>query len=137
MPDAKRRLGRGGRPRGDAAVSGTPDRSVGGRGRPPGAPASPTASTFVRGALATVLAVAFVLILLVNGYSSSVIGRDSRVHPPASTDAVPQAVLDGGPVVDTRNGGLQALRSSNRTAAAERFPAIIVRMREATVISYH
>ncbi len=59
-------------------------------------------SGVARTVLAVILVFAFVLVLLVNGLCSSVIGRDSRVHPPAPNNAVPASVLNGGPLVDPR-----------------------------------
>ncbi|MEV8516430.1 glycosyltransferase [Dactylosporangium sp. NPDC051484] len=73
------------------------------------------ASRFVRGTLATVLGVAFTLTLLVNGYSSSVIGRDGRIHPPAPTDAVPDSVLEGGCVVDARGAAVRTYHAPPKT----------------------
>jgi cellulose synthase/poly-beta-1,6-N-acetylglucosamine synthase-like glycosyltransferase/peptidoglycan/xylan/chitin deacetylase (PgdA/CDA1 family) len=81
----------------------------------PPAGGSRAASSLPRSAVAIVLTVAFVLILLVNGYISSVIGRDARVHPPAASDAVPAAVVDGGPVVDTRDGTVRSYRPPAKT----------------------
>ncbi|GAA2254956.1 bi-functional transferase/deacetylase [Streptomyces ruber] len=47
---------------------------------------------------------ALMAMLMLRGYVHSEILADHRVRPPAATDQVPQEVLEGGPVIDTRDG---------------------------------
>ncbi|MFD7877833.1 polysaccharide deacetylase family protein, partial [Streptomyces sp. NPDC059766] len=47
---------------------------------------------------------AMLAMLMLRGYVHSEILADFRVRPEASTDKVPQKILDGGPVIDTRGG---------------------------------
>ncbi|MCX4763579.1 glycosyltransferase [Streptomyces sp. NBC_01275] len=60
--------------------------------------------------LPALLLVALVAMLMLRGYVHSEILADHRVQPEASADKVPQSVLDGGPVIDTRNGRTDTLR---------------------------
>ncbi|MEU6733747.1 glycosyltransferase [Streptomyces physcomitrii] len=64
--------------------------------------------------LPLVLLVALSAMLMLRGYVHSEILADHRVRPPAPTDRVPQKILDGGPVIDTRGGGEQSLRVPDR-----------------------
>ncbi|SCK56783.1 Glycosyltransferase, catalytic subunit of cellulose synthase and poly-beta-1,6-N-acetylglucosamine synthase [Streptomyces sp. WMMB 714] len=52
--------------------------------------------------LPSVLLAVVVVMLLLRGYVHSEFLADHRVRPPATTGAVPQKVLDGGPVLDAR-----------------------------------
>ena len=47
--------------------------------------------------------------LMLRGYVHSEILADHRVRPPAATDKVPESILEGGPVIDTRNGRTKSL----------------------------
>ncbi|MFH8412825.1 bifunctional polysaccharide deacetylase/glycosyltransferase family 2 protein [Streptomyces collinus] len=53
--------------------------------------------------------VALGAMLMLRGYVHSEILADHRVGPPAANDRVPQDILKGGPVIDTRNGKPAAL----------------------------
>ncbi|MGW1723241.1 glycosyltransferase [Streptomyces sp. NPDC002306] len=48
--------------------------------------------------------------LMLRGYVHSEILADFRVRPEAATGKVPQKILDGGPVIDTRGGKVTSLR---------------------------
>ncbi|MET8557274.1 glycosyltransferase [Streptomyces sp. NPDC004959] len=48
--------------------------------------------------------------LMLRGYVHSEIMADHRVRPEAATDKVPEKILDGGPVIDTRDGKEKSLR---------------------------
>ncbi|WP_399067305.1 glycosyltransferase [Streptomyces winkii] len=52
--------------------------------------------------LPAVLLLVVVVMLLLRGYVHSEFLADHRVRPPVATDAVPEKVLSGGPVVDAR-----------------------------------
>ncbi|MFE0102796.1 glycosyltransferase [Streptomyces sp. NPDC059009] len=54
--------------------------------------------------LASLLLVALLAMLMLRGYVHSEILADHRVRPPVATDHVPEKVLEGGPVIDTRGG---------------------------------
>ncbi|MFC9808927.1 MULTISPECIES: bifunctional polysaccharide deacetylase/glycosyltransferase family 2 protein [Streptomyces] len=54
--------------------------------------------------LPAALLLAMTAMLLLRGYVHSEILADYRVRPEAATDKVPEEILDGGPVIDTRNG---------------------------------
>ncbi|MFS4109981.1 glycosyltransferase [Streptomyces sp. PD-S100-1] len=56
-----------------------------------------------------VLAVLMAMLML-RGYVHSEILADHRIRPEAATDKVPQSILDGGPVIDTRHGQTTSLR---------------------------
>ncbi|MEV5608332.1 glycosyltransferase [Streptomyces sp. NPDC052225] len=60
--------------------------------------------------LPALLLVAMVAMLMLRGYVHSEIMADHRIQPEAATDKVPQKILDGGPVIDTR-GGQETSRS--------------------------
>ncbi|MFJ5843394.1 glycosyltransferase [Streptomyces sp. NPDC092903] len=51
------------------------------------------------------LLVALLAMLMLRGYVHSEILADHRIRPPAATDAVPEQVLEGGPVIDARSAG--------------------------------
>ncbi|MBV2354351.1 glycosyltransferase [Streptomyces sp. J2-1] len=53
---------------------------------------------------------ALAAMLMLRGYVHSEILADHRVRPEAATDHVPQKILDGGPVIDTRGGRTTSLR---------------------------
>ncbi|MGW1213446.1 glycosyltransferase [Streptomyces sp. NPDC002499] len=53
--------------------------------------------------------VALVAMLMLRGYVHSEILADHRIQPEASTDKVPEKILDGGPVIDTRSGRTTSL----------------------------
>ncbi|MFH8802677.1 glycosyltransferase [Streptomyces sp. NPDC017936] len=54
--------------------------------------------------LPTVVLVAMMAMLMLRGYVHSEILADHRIQPEASADGVPDEILDGGPVIDTRGG---------------------------------
>ncbi|MET8690183.1 glycosyltransferase [Streptomyces sp. NPDC004732] len=58
----------------------------------------------MRHLLPSLLLVALLAMLMLRGYVHSEILADHRVRPPAPTDHVPRKILEGGPVIDTRNG---------------------------------
>ncbi|MFF3610193.1 glycosyltransferase [Streptomyces sp. NPDC002580] len=53
--------------------------------------------------------VAMMAMLMLRGYVHSEILADHRVRPEAATDKVPEKILDGGPVIDTRSGRTSSL----------------------------
>ncbi|MFG3016999.1 glycosyltransferase [Streptomyces sp. NPDC048254] len=53
---------------------------------------------------------AVMAMLMLRGYVHSEILADHRVRPEAATDKVPEKILDGGPVIDTRGGRTTSLR---------------------------
>lgn len=53
--------------------------------------------------------VALVAMLMLRGYVHSEILADHRVRPEAGTGEVPERILDGGPVIDTRSGRTTSL----------------------------
>ncbi|MYW64750.1 glycosyltransferase [Streptomyces sp. SID8379] len=54
--------------------------------------------------LPSLLLVAMIAMLMLRGYVHSEIMADHRIRPEAATDQVPEKILDGGPVIDTREG---------------------------------
>ncbi|MFJ7078208.1 bifunctional polysaccharide deacetylase/glycosyltransferase family 2 protein [Streptomyces sp. NPDC098781] len=54
--------------------------------------------------------VALMAMLMLRGYVHSEILADYRVRPAAANDKVPQEILKGGPVIDTRSGRATTLR---------------------------
>ncbi|MFD4715692.1 glycosyltransferase [Streptomyces sp. NPDC058430] len=54
--------------------------------------------------LPSLLLVALLAMLMLRGYVHSEILADHRIQPPAATDHVPEKILEGGPVIDTRGG---------------------------------
>ncbi|MFI9149990.1 glycosyltransferase [Streptomyces sp. NPDC053367] len=54
--------------------------------------------------LPALVLVALMAMLMLRGYVHSEILADHRVRPPAPTDKVPDEILNGGPVIDTRAG---------------------------------
>ncbi|MFD9908261.1 glycosyltransferase [Streptomyces sp. NPDC059063] len=79
------------------------DRASGGRGGTRGRRLP------MRYLLPSLLLVALLAMLMLRGYVHSEILADHRVRPPAATDRVPQEVLKGGPVIDTRGGHEKSL----------------------------
>ncbi|MFD8424252.1 glycosyltransferase [Streptomyces sp. NPDC059466] len=57
----------------------------------------------------SLLLVALLAMLMLRGYVHSEILADHRVRPEAATDQVPEKILDGGPVIDTRGGRTSSL----------------------------
>ncbi|MEU0247798.1 glycosyltransferase [Streptomyces sp. NPDC006235] len=58
--------------------------------------------------------VALMAMLMLRGYVHSEILADHRVRPPAATDQVPEKIMNGGPVIDTRSGRTETLRVPDR-----------------------
>ncbi|NEY36825.1 glycosyltransferase [Streptomyces sp. PRKS01-65] len=54
--------------------------------------------------LPALVLVSLMAMLMLRGYVHSEILADHRVQPPAPTDRVPEEILEGGPVIDTRGG---------------------------------
>ncbi|MDR6975877.1 cellulose synthase/poly-beta-1,6-N-acetylglucosamine synthase-like glycosyltransferase/peptidoglycan/xylan/chitin deacetylase (PgdA/CDA1 family) [Streptomyces sp. 3330] len=54
--------------------------------------------------LPSLVLVAMMAMLMVRGYVHSEILADHRIQPEAAADKVPDEILDGGPVIDSRNG---------------------------------
>ncbi|WP_405583399.1 glycosyltransferase [Streptomyces sp. NBC_01092] len=59
--------------------------------------------------LPSLVLVALMAMLMLRGYVHSEILADHRVRPPASSDQVPEEILKGGPVIDTRSGRTESL----------------------------
>ncbi|MFD5814514.1 glycosyltransferase [Streptomyces sp. NPDC127038] len=59
--------------------------------------------------LPVLVLVALIAMLMLRGYVHSEILADHRVRPEAATDKVPEKILDGGPVIDTRSGRTTSL----------------------------
>ncbi|GAA2419303.1 glycosyltransferase [Streptomyces glaucus] len=59
--------------------------------------------------LPVLVLVALMAMLMLRGYVHSEILADHRVRPPAATDQVPEEILGGGPVIDTRGGRTDSL----------------------------
>lgn len=53
--------------------------------------------------------VALMAMLMLRGYVHSEILADHRIRPAAATDKVPEEILSGGPVIDTRSGRTESL----------------------------
>ncbi len=64
--------------------------------------------------LPVLVLVALMAMLMLRGYVHSEILADHRVRSEASTDKVPEKILDGGPVIDTRSGRATSLRMPDR-----------------------
>ncbi|WAX79754.1 polysaccharide deacetylase family protein [Streptomyces sp. KMM 9044] len=58
--------------------------------------------------------VALAAMLMLRGYTHSEILADHRVQPPAATDRVPKKILEGGPVIDAREGRAETLSVPDR-----------------------
>ncbi|MFG3347037.1 bifunctional polysaccharide deacetylase/glycosyltransferase family 2 protein [Streptomyces sp. NPDC048018] len=65
----------------------------------------PRRSLPLRFVLPSLVLVAVVTMLMLRGYVHSEILADHRVRGEVAADAVPEEVLDGGPIIDTRDGG--------------------------------
>ncbi|WP_432028545.1 glycosyltransferase [Streptomyces sp. 1222.5] len=59
--------------------------------------------------LPLLLLVALVAMLMLRGYVHSEILADHRIQPEAATDKVPDKILEGGPIIDTRSGRTTSL----------------------------
>ncbi|MER6343318.1 glycosyltransferase [Streptomyces sp. NPDC001595] len=59
--------------------------------------------------LPALVLVALMAMLMLRGYVHSEILADHRVRPPAASDQVPEEILKGGPVIDTRSGRTTSL----------------------------
>ncbi|MFJ1650337.1 glycosyltransferase [Streptomyces sp. NPDC088337] len=82
-------------------------RSSRGDGRPQRAPAHVNLRRRrlpMRWVLPVMLLVAMTAMLMLRGYVHSEILADYRIRPEAATDKVPDKILEGGPVIDTRSG---------------------------------
>ncbi|MFI8075146.1 glycosyltransferase [Streptomyces sp. NPDC086033] len=64
--------------------------------------------------LPVLVLVALMAMLMLRGYVHSEILADHRVRSEASTDKVPEKILDGGPVIDTRSGRATSLQMPDR-----------------------
>ncbi|MGW5093613.1 glycosyltransferase [Streptomyces nodosus] len=53
---------------------------------------------------------ALMAMLMLRGFVHSEILADHRIQPEASTDKVPEKILEGGPVIDTRSGRTASMR---------------------------
>jgi cellulose synthase/poly-beta-1,6-N-acetylglucosamine synthase-like glycosyltransferase/peptidoglycan/xylan/chitin deacetylase (PgdA/CDA1 family) len=58
--------------------------------------------------------VALMAMLMLRGYVHSEILADHRIQAEAATDKVPEKILDGGPVIDTRGGRATSLKMPDR-----------------------
>ncbi|GAB2995701.1 glycosyltransferase [Streptomyces pseudoechinosporeus] len=58
--------------------------------------------------LPSLILVALMAMLMLRGFVHSEILADYRINSPAANDRVPQEVLKGGPVIDTRRGGTES-----------------------------
>ncbi|MDL5201872.1 bifunctional polysaccharide deacetylase/glycosyltransferase family 2 protein [Streptomyces sp. ALI-76-A] len=85
------------RPRRPGAATGAPDGSR--RRRLP-----------MRLLLPLLVLAALMAMLMLRGYVHSEILADHRIRPEASADKVPQEIVDGGPVIDTRTGRPSTLK---------------------------
>jgi cellulose synthase/poly-beta-1,6-N-acetylglucosamine synthase-like glycosyltransferase/peptidoglycan/xylan/chitin deacetylase (PgdA/CDA1 family) len=59
--------------------------------------------------LPLLLLFALMAMLMLRGYVHSEILADHRIQPEAATDRVPEKIIDGGPVIDTRGGRTSSL----------------------------
>ncbi|MFD5798482.1 glycosyltransferase [Streptomyces diastatochromogenes] len=64
----------------------------------------------LRHLLAILVLCATLAMLMLRGYVHNEILADHRVRPEAASDKVPEKILDGGPVIDTRGGRADSLR---------------------------
>ncbi|MDQ1045977.1 glycosyltransferase [Streptomyces sp. V4I2] len=77
----------------------------------PGAPDSSRRRRLsLRLLLPLLVLVALMAMLMLRGYVHSEILADHRVQPGASADKVPEKIIDGGPVIDTRSGRTTSLK---------------------------
>ncbi|MDH6629204.1 cellulose synthase/poly-beta-1,6-N-acetylglucosamine synthase-like glycosyltransferase/peptidoglycan/xylan/chitin deacetylase (PgdA/CDA1 family) [Streptomyces sp. LBL] len=80
-------------------------------GSAPGVPdGSPRRRLSMRLLLPLLVLVALTAMLMLRGYVHSEILADHRVRSEAASDKVPERILDGGPVIDTRSGRVTSLR---------------------------
>ncbi|MDN5383612.1 glycosyltransferase [Streptomyces sp. LB8] len=63
----------------------------------------------MRWVLPVLLLTAVTAMLMLRGYVHSEILADYRVRPDTAADQVPEKIRTGGPVIDTRNGGISSL----------------------------
>ncbi|MDQ0910155.1 cellulose synthase/poly-beta-1,6-N-acetylglucosamine synthase-like glycosyltransferase/peptidoglycan/xylan/chitin deacetylase (PgdA/CDA1 family) [Streptomyces canus] len=86
--------------------------------RPGSAPGAPDGSRRrrlpMRLLLPVLVLVALMAMLMLRGYVHSEILADHRVRSEASTDKVPEKILEGGPVIDTRSGRATSLKMPDR-----------------------
>ncbi|WP_328747874.1 glycosyltransferase [Streptomyces sp. NBC_00285] len=86
--------------------------------RPGAAPAVPDGSRRRRLPMRLLLPLlvlgALMAMLMLRGYVHSEILADHRIQAEASTDKVPEKILDGGPVIDTRSGRATSLQMPDR-----------------------
>ncbi|MEV3911697.1 glycosyltransferase [Streptomyces canus] len=86
--------------------------------RPGAAPGAPDGSRRrrlpMRLLLPVLVLVALMAMLMLRGYVHSEILADHRIRSEASTDKVPEKILDGGPVIDTRSGRATSLKMPDR-----------------------
>jgi len=64
--------------------------------------------------LPVLVLVALMAMLMLRGYVHSEILADHRIRSEAATDKVPEKILDGGPVIDTRGGRATSLKMPDR-----------------------
>ncbi|MFJ9869620.1 glycosyltransferase [Streptomyces sp. NPDC101165] len=64
----------------------------------------------LRHLLAILVLCATLAMLMLRGYVHNEILADHRVRPEAASNKVPEKILDGGPVIDTRGGRVDSLR---------------------------
>ncbi|WP_405520018.1 glycosyltransferase [Streptomyces canus] len=85
------------------------------QGAAPGAPdGSRRRRLPMRLLLPVLILVALMAMLMLRGYVHSEILADHRIQSEASTDKVPEKILDGGPVIDTRSGRATSLKMPDR-----------------------
>ncbi|MDQ1070165.1 glycosyltransferase [Streptomyces canus] len=86
--------------------------------RPGSAPGAPDGSRRrrlpMRLLLPVLVLVALMAMLMLRGYVHSEILADHRVRSEASTDKVPEKIIEGGPVIDTRSGRATSLKMPDR-----------------------
>ncbi|MFF4062207.1 glycosyltransferase [Streptomyces sp. NPDC001668] len=86
--------------------------------RPGSAPGAPVGSRRrrlpMRLLLPVLVLVALMAMLMLRGYVHSEILADHRIQPEAATDKVPENIIDGGPVIDTRGGKATSLKMPDR-----------------------
>ncbi|MGI5375827.1 glycosyltransferase [Streptomyces sp. CA-251387] len=71
---------------------------------------SPRRRVPMRLLLPLLVLVALMAMLMLRGYVHNEILADHRVQPAAASDKVPEQILKGGPVIDTRSGRTESLR---------------------------
>lgn len=88
----------------------TPPRTRRRRSAPGDAQGGRRRSLPLRFVLPSLLLVAVVTMMMLRGYVHSEILADHRVRAEAATDQVPEEVLEGGPILDTRGDKVSSLR---------------------------